>query len=180
VLAFIIAFVGLGNLPVNWAGVALLALSAILFVVGLLTDAEIVVTSAAVVPFILGSLLLFSPFTLTSPALPDLRVSPWLIGGMSVGMLAFTLVVLRAVLSASRMPPRSGAERLVGQQGTALTDLTPDGQVRVDLQDWSAVALGEGIHAGDPVEVVGVVGVRLQVNSVDREIEQGSENEGGV
>jgi membrane-bound serine protease (ClpP class) len=148
-------------------------------VVGLLTDAEVVVTSAALVPFILGSLLLFAPFTLTSPALPDLRVSPWLIGGMSVGMLAFTLVVLRAVLSASRMPPRSGAERLVGQRGTALTDLTPDGQVRVDLDNWSAVALGERIRAGDPVEVVGVAGVHLEVMAVDREQERGSGNEGG-
>jgi membrane-bound serine protease (ClpP class) len=163
VVAFVLAFVALGSLPVNWAGLALLALSVVLLVVGLLTDTEVVLTVAGLVPFVLGALLLFSPFTITSPALPALRVSPWLIGGVGATLVGFTLVVLRAVVAASRMPARSGAERLVGQQGTALTDLTPAGQVRVDLQPWSATALRGDIHAGDAVEVVDIVGVRLQV-----------------
>ena len=153
----------LGSLPVNWAGIALLALSIILFVVGLLTDTEAIVTVAGLVPFILGSLLLFSPFTPTSPAAPDLRVSPWLVGVMALGVVGFSLVVLRAILVASRRPPQSGAERLIGQQGVALTDLTPSGQVRVDLQDWTAVSISTEIRAGDRIEVVGVVGVRLRV-----------------
>ncbi|NLE45830.1 MAG: nodulation protein NfeD [Chloroflexi bacterium] len=163
VVSFVVAFMALGSLPVNWAGIALLALSIILFVVGLLTDTEAIVTVAGLVPFILGSLLLFSPFTPTSPAAPDLRVSPWLVGVMALGVVGFSLVVLRAILVASRRPPQSGAERLIGQQGVALTDLTPSGQVRVDLQDWTAVSISTEIRAGDRIEVVGVVGVRLRV-----------------
>jgi membrane-bound serine protease (ClpP class) len=163
VVSFVLAFVALGSLPVNWAGLALLALSVALFVVGLLTDTEAALTIAGLVPFVLGALLLFSPFTITSPALPDLRVSPWLVGGVGAAQVAFTLLVLRVILAASRMPPKSGAERLIGQRGTALTDLTPGGQVRVDLQPWSAVALQGEIHAGDAIEVVDVAGVRLQV-----------------
>jgi membrane-bound serine protease (ClpP class) len=172
VVSFIIAFMALGSLPVNWAGIALLALSVVLFVVGLLTDTEAVVTVAGLVPFVLGSLLLFSPFTLTSPAMPDLRVSPWLIGVMGGGTLAFSLLVLRAIIAASHIPPRSGAQRLVGRRGTALTDLTPGGQVRVEFEEWSAVALGGEIQAGDPVQVVGVVGIRLQVVAGEPEKEQ--------
>jgi membrane-bound serine protease (ClpP class) len=163
VVAFVLAFVALGSLPVNWAGLALLALSVGLFVAGLLTDTEIALTAVGLVPFVLGALLLFSPFTITSPAMPALRVSPWLIGGVGAALVAFTLLVLRAVLAASRMPPKSGAKRLIGQRGTALSDLTPGGQVRVDLQAWSAIALQGKVHAGDPVEVVDVAGVRLQV-----------------
>lgn len=174
VVSFVLAFVALGSLPVNWAGLALLALSVVLFVVGLLTDTEAVLTVGGLVPFVLGSLLLFSPFTITSPAMPDLRVSPWLIGGVGVTLLAFSLVVLRAILAASRMPPRSGAERLIGQQGVALTDLTPAGQVRVDLQPWSAVALRGEIHADDPVQVVDVSGVRLQVVPAEPEEQEGA------
>ncbi len=33
----------------------------------------------------------------------------------------------------------------------------------MDLQDWSAVAEGDGIEAGEPVYVTGISGVRLHV-----------------
>jgi membrane-bound serine protease (ClpP class) len=170
----------LGSLPVNWAGVALLALAAVFFAVGLFTETEAIVTVAGLVPFILGSLLLFSPFTPASPAAPELRVSPWLIGIMSLGILAFSLLVLRAIIAANRLPPQSGAERLVGRCGVACTDLTPEGQVRVELEDWSAVVVDEErIQAGEPVQVVGIAGVRLQVARVHPE-EKERENQGGT
>jgi membrane-bound serine protease (ClpP class) len=162
-VCYILAFMALGNLPVNWAGVALLAVSMVFFVVGLLTDTEVIVTIAGLVPFVLGSLVLFSPLTPTSPAMPSLRVSLWLIGIVAATIVLFTLGVLRAVLRASRLPPQSGADGLIGHRGLALTDLTPDGQVRVDLQGWSAVATASDIAAGQTVRVVGVSGVRLQV-----------------
>ncbi len=179
VVCFILAFMALGNLPVNWAGVALLALAVVLFAVGLFTETEAIVTVAGLVPIILGSMLLFSPFTPTSPAAPDLRVSPWLIGIMSLGILAFSSLVLRAIITANRLPPQSGAERLVGRRGVACTDLTPKGQVRIELEDWSAVAVEEGIRTGEPVQVVGVVGVRLNVARVEPEEEE-RENQGGA
>ncbi len=163
VIAFIIAFLALGSLSVNWAGVALLFVSFIFFGVGLLTDTEPVVSVIGLVPFILGSLLLFVPFTPPSPATPNVRVSPWLIGTMATIIVGFNLLVLRAILVASRQPPQAGAERLIGEHGVALTDLTPAGQVRVDLEDWSAMAAEGEIWAGDPVRVTGIAGVRLQV-----------------
>lgn len=164
VVAFIVAFMGLGSLPVNWAAIGLLVLSVVFFVVGLLTDTEIVVSLAGLVPFVLGSLLLFAPFTPTSPAVPVVRVNPWLIGLMAIGMLAFSLLVLRAVIAATRRPPQAGAQRLVGMTGVALTDLLPTGQVRVDLQDWSAVSVSGTIAAGDAVRVQSITGVRLYVS----------------
>ena len=180
VVCFILAFMALGSLPVNWAGVALLALAVVFFAVGLFTETEAIVTVAGLVPFILGSLLLFSPFTPTSPAAPDLRVSPWLIGTMSLGILAFSFLVLRAIITANRLPPQSGAERLVDRRGVACTDLAPEGQVRVELEDWSAVAVEEGIRAGEPVQVVGIVGVRLHVARVEPEEEELDQNQGGM
>ncbi|MEA3375377.1 MAG: nodulation protein NfeD [Chloroflexota bacterium] len=177
VVAFALAFVGLGSLPVNWAGIGLLVLSVVFFLVGLLTDTEAVVSIAGLVPFVLGSLLLFRPFSPTSPAMPVVQVSPWLIGVMAVSILAFSLLVLGAILRASRQPPRAGAERLVGRTGTALTDLTPAGQVRVDLADWSAVAVAGEIRAGEPVRVTGIAGVRLQVTPAQIQSEDSSEVE---
>jgi len=165
VVAYIVAFMALGSLPVNWAAIALLVLSVVFFVVGLLTDTEIVASIAGLLPFILGSLLLFAPFTPTSPAVPVVRVNPWLIGLMALAILAFSLLVLRAVIAARRRPPQAGAQRLVGMVGVALTDLAPTGQVRVDLQDWSAVSVSGAIRAGEAVRVERITGVRLYVTS---------------
>jgi membrane-bound serine protease (ClpP class) len=167
VVTFIVAFLGLGNLPVNWAGLALLGGSAVLFVIALLTDTEAIVSLAALVPFVLGSLLLFVPFAPISPAMPIVRVSPWLIGITGFTILGFSFLVLRAILTASRLPPKSGAQRLVGEEGTALTDLTPTGQVHVDRQSWSAVAVGEEIPTGSRIRVVDITGVRLKVVPAD-------------
>jgi len=169
VICFVIAFMALGSLPVNWAGIALLALAVILFVVGLLTDTEVVLGIGGLAAFILGSVLLFSPFQVPSPAAPAVRVSPWLIGGMAAMIAAFTLIVLAAVVRASRLPPQSGAQRLVGLEGTALTDLDPAGQVRVDLETWSAVTVAGPVGSGERVKVVGVSGVRLQVVPAETE-----------
>ncbi len=166
-VAFILAFTALGSLPINWAGVALLLAALVLFAVALFTHSEAVVTIAALVPFVLGSLLLFAPFTPSTPAAPTLRVSPWLIGVMGATIAAFSLGILRAILRARKLPPQSGAQRLIGQRGTALTDLAPTGEARVDLENWSAVSLGREIRAGEEIEVVGISGVRLQVRPVE-------------
>lgn len=175
VIAFVLAFLALGNLPVNWAGVALLGAGVALFIIGMATDTEIIVTLTGLVPFVLGSLLLFAPFTPASFAAPSVRVSPWLIGGMSAMMLLLTFGVLRAAIQASKLPPRSGAQRLVGLTGTALTDLAPTGDVRVDLEQWSATTVGGEIRAGEQVVVVGVAGVHLQVRRADDVADNGGQ-----
>lgn len=174
VLCFVIAFAALGNLPINWAGAALLVLGLILFAVALFTDTEAVVTFVGLIPFVLGSLLLFSPFTPTPPAAPSLRVSPWLIGIVALMIVGFSLGVLRAILKAAKQPPRSGVERLIGLHGVALSDLAPSGQVRVDLETWSAVAVDGPISAGEAIVVVGFAGVHLHVKTADTDRKEGS------
>jgi membrane-bound serine protease (ClpP class) len=177
VVSFTIAFMALGSLSVNWAGIALLAISVVFFVVGLLTDTEVVVSIVGLIPFVLGSLLLFVPFTPPSPATPVVRVSPWLIAVMAISFVGFNLLVLRAILSVIGQPPQAGAERLIGQRGVALSDLAPDGQVRVDLEDWSAVAERGEIRAGEAVRVIGISGVHLRVEPAEESGETKEESE---
>ncbi|HAF48982.1 MAG TPA: hypothetical protein DCL08_07060 [Anaerolineaceae bacterium] len=162
-VCFIIGFMALGSLPVNWAAVGMLALSLILFVVALLTDTEVVVTVAGLIPFILGSLLLFSPFKPESPSAPEVRVSLWLILFMAGLIVFFSLVILRAILKASKRPPQMGAESLIGKTAVAETDLKPDGDVRIEGQTWSATSLGGEVRKGEAVHVIKVSGVRLMV-----------------
>ena len=55
----------------------------------------------------------------------------------------------------------------VGAEGVAVGDLAPDGIVRVNGENWSAVAANGTIRAGSTVEVLSVSGVRLEVWSDD-------------
>jgi membrane-bound serine protease (ClpP class) len=167
VLSFIIGFMALGSLPVNWAAMGMLAISVILFVVALLTDTEVIVTVVGLVPFVLGSLLLFTPFRPESPAIPEVRVSIWLIFLMAALIVFFSLVVLRAILKAMKRPPQMGAEQFIGMTATAATDLSPDGQITIQHQTWSATTIGGSVHKGDRVRVVSVSGVRLMVTPLE-------------
>ena len=167
VVSFMIGFMALGSLPINWAAIGLLVVSLIMFVVALLTDTEVVVTIVGLIPFILGSLLLFSPFRPESPALPEVRVSLWLIIVMAAMIVVFSLIILRAILKAIKRPPQMGAERFVDAVALAVTDLTPDGQINIQHQIWSASSLGGDVIKGQPVRVVSVSGVRLLVTPIE-------------
>ena len=57
----------------------------------------------------------------------------------------------------------TGAEALVGKKGKAITNLNPEGQVRVVGQTWKAESMGGSISSEDEVEVVGWEGLTLHV-----------------
>ena len=56
-----------------------------------------------------------------------------------------------------RLLTRSRAE------GVAISDLDPEGIVKVQGEEWSAVAINAPVRSGTPVLVVGRGGVRLEV-----------------
>ena len=56
----------------------------------------------------------------------------------------------------------TGAESFAGSHGVVVTRCDPDGQVRVKGQIWKAHC-AEGAAVGDPVEVLSIDGLRLEV-----------------
>jgi membrane-bound serine protease (ClpP class) len=58
--------------------------------------------------------------------------------------------------------PRVGVEALAGAEGVAVSDCRPSGRVRVHGEIWRAVC-PEGVDAGDPVVVVAVSDLTLEV-----------------
>jgi len=50
-----------------------------------------------------------------------------------------------------------------GAEGVAVGNLDPEGIVRVNGENWSAVAVNGPVRAGTPVQVVRVSGVRLEI-----------------
>jgi membrane-bound serine protease (ClpP class) len=165
-ISLLLAFTAFGNLPINWAGVLLLLLAVGLFVAEMFTAGLGIMAVGGLVAFVLGSLMLFTPLTPTSPAMPDVRVSPWLVAAMASAIGGFVLVVLRAVVKGQRAPVVTGSQAMVGRVGVAVSDLAPAGSARIDGEVWSAVAEDGSVRAGEAVQVVGVDGLILTVRRV--------------
>jgi membrane-bound serine protease (ClpP class) len=161
-VCLILAFVAMGNLPVNWGGAILIVASVILFIVDVKVN-SLALTIGGLVTFILGGFLLFRPFALPSPVLPQVSVSPVVIFTLAGILGAFFVFALGAAVRGRNYPVISGWEALSGAAGMAVSDLTPTGQVHVRGELWTAVAQESPIREGDAVQVVGVEGLRLRV-----------------
>ncbi|MBM3127100.1 MAG: nodulation protein NfeD [Chloroflexi bacterium] len=161
-ICLVLAFVALGNLPVNWGGVILIIMSVIAFVIDVQVN-SIALTLGALGMFVLGALLLFTPLTPPAPTMPDVSVSPWVVLALGGTMAGFFLFVLGAAVRGRKYPVLNGAESLIGATGVALSDLAPSGMARVRSEEWLADAQEGVIKEGDAIQVVRVEGLRLKV-----------------
>ena len=162
-ISLVLALVALGNLPTNWGAAALIGFSLVLFLLELHITSHGILGTGAVIAFLLGGYLLFTPIAPGWSFSEPVTVNPWLLFGMCAGFAAFFLVALRAGLRARRLPVLDPLTRLPGTLGIAASPLAPGGTVRVLRETWSAVCQGEPIEPGEEVEVVAREGLTLHV-----------------
>lgn len=164
VICLILAFVALGNLPVNWAGVALILLAIVLAAAEVMVAGFGVLGIASAVSLVIGGLLLFAQFGDTSPTLPQVSVNRWLIVAVGIGTGASVIYLAREALK-SRRERRSGiADSMIGETGSVTVALDPRGAVRVASDTWSAVSAdGSRIDQGERIRVTDIDGLVLTV-----------------
>ena len=168
VICLILAFVGVGNLPVNWAGVALILLAIALGAAEVVVAGFGVLGVASVVSLIIGGLLLFAQFGESSPTLPYIGVNRWLLVGVSVVSGVTVIYLARQALKSRRDRPEDATSAIVGQTGFVTIAIRPRGAVRVANDTWTAAtADGSHIEAGEPIRVVSVEGLVLVVARQD-------------
>lgn len=143
-------------IPVNWAGVLLIILAIVLFIAEVKVTSYGLLTVGGLVSMILGAMMLIDS------SVPALRISPWTLVPIVLVFAAFTLALVRLVVQAQLRQPRTGMEGLVGRAGEALTDLAPEGWVRVQGERWRAQA-EEPVAQGEAIQVVSGEGLRLRV-----------------
>ena len=156
-IALIIAFFSLSVLPFTWAGLALILVAFVLFVLELFVTSHGILGIGGVVALVLGGLLL------TSGNPPEFQVSKWLIYGLAAGIGAFFLFVVTSIIRVRRMPAVV-TTTLVGRQAVARSPLDPTGMVFLDGEYWSATVEEGRVEAGERVVVVGMQGLRLIVS----------------
>jgi membrane-bound serine protease (ClpP class) len=141
-----------------------------LFIAELNTEGIGALGFGALVAFLLGGIILFQPFRPGSPALPDLSVNPWVVGGATASMGAFMLLVMAQVVRSHKAPLRTGPEQFIGRTARVQQHLTPRGRVWFEGQTWFAEARsGQSVSAGQMVRIVDLDGLTLIVEPAEEE-----------
>ena len=172
IVCLVLAFVGLGQLPVNWAGFALIVAAIVLFYFEIaVIPGTTVFGVLGVISMAGGGFLLFGDFNVPGFDPPDIetpsfRVNPWVIGAVAASSFVFITFFARDMIAA-RSPGTTAPTTdttLAGQSGVAITDIAPQGQVRVAGENWTAVSdSGERISVGEQVVVLEIDGLTLKV-----------------
>ena len=143
-------------IPINWAGVLLILLAIAMFALEVKVASYGLLTAGGIVAMILGAMML------VEAEVPEMRVSLRLLVPAAVAAAAWTVTLVRLVVSSQRLTATTGASGLVGQVALADGDLEPEGWVRVQGERWRAVA-DTHAQAGDKLRIVAVEGLLLRV-----------------
>lgn len=162
-VALFIFLMAIRILPVNFAGLALIVLAIVLFILELKITSYGLLTLGGIVSFIFGSMILFD-----SP-LPGGRVPIKSIIAVVIALLGFFFIVVRAVIRVHKGKVTTGMQGIIGETGVAIRDIAGTGKVFVHGEIWNA-ASGEEILKDEKIVVTGINGMVLRVaRQVDEE-----------
>ena len=155
-ISLILAFYSFQTLPVNYAGLLLILLGIILFILEIKVVSYGALSLGGIISLVLGSMMLIE-----SPA-PYMKISLYLILPAAAGTAAFFLFLVGAGIKAQRKKPTTGKEGLVGEAGVAQSDIKVEGKVFIHGELWDAYS-SEEIKKGSEIVVTGVEGLKLIV-----------------
>jgi membrane-bound serine protease (ClpP class) len=150
-LSLILAFVSFQTIPVNYAGILLILLAIVLFILEVKIVSHGMLAIGGIVSFVLGSLLLFD----TSSA--SYNISWTLIATAAILTALFFIVALGLALKVRLKKPQTGKEGLIGHNGV-VKDVIDNNKIKVFLDGayWDAYADEKDIKIGDKIIVVDV------------------------
>jgi membrane-bound serine protease (ClpP class) len=160
---FILALYSMQTLPVNWAGLLLILFAIVLFILEVKVTSFGILTIGGIVAMFLGSVMLFrKPETVFEPAV---RISVQAIIIATLATAAFFAFAVGLVVKAHRHRAATGREGMIGELGTALTSINPDGRALVHGEIWQARS-ETPVEKGEPIKVAKVSGLQIKVEKV--------------
>ncbi len=171
-VSLILSFIGFQYLPLNLAGLLLIAAGIVLLVLDLTVTSHGILTLGGLAAFVLGASVLY---TQPGPGGGNIGVAWPLILVMTLATAGFMLVVLRAALRIRRWRPVGavlgigrGGRLAVGTLAEVRRPLEPVGSVYVLGEEWSARSAGDmPLDRGTTVRIVGQDGLTLVVERAE-------------
>ncbi len=157
-ISAVLAAYSLQMLPVNYAGLGLIMLSVILFIIEIKVQSYGMLTVGGVLSLLLGSIMLIdSPFEF-------MEISLTVIITAVVLTTAFFSVVIALGLKAQQAKKTGGSDGIAGEKGVAIQNISPGikGKVKVHGEIWQAESK-ESIISGDRIVVKDAIGFVLKV-----------------
>ncbi len=161
-ISLVLAFFALQTLPVNYAGILLIVLAIIFFIMEMKIASYGLLSVAGFISLLLGSLMLFKGTG------SDMKLSLTVLLPTLILISGFFAFVAGLVFRAQISKPRTGTKGLVGEIGIVKKALTPEGKVFVHGELWNARAqkeIGENVK----VRVVDVENLILEVEPQNKD-----------
>lgn len=155
-ISLILAFFAFQTLPINYAGVLLILLALILFILEFKVTSFGMLSVGGIISLTLGSLMLFDS------SVPFLRVSFDIIIPVVTVTSAFFILAVFLAIKAHRRKPTTGREGLLGTTGIVKSKIDPQGKVFIHGEYWDAVS-DEMIPEETRVEVIEVKHIGIKV-----------------
>jgi membrane-bound serine protease (ClpP class) len=151
-IALILAFFSFQTLPVNYAGLLLIALAIIFFIAEIKVSSYGLLSVAGLISLILGSVMLFE----------NIRVSLKLMMPTVVLIGGFFIAIAFLAFRAYRSQPKGGMEGLLGEIGVVEERIDPSGLIFAHGEYWKATSQ-EVAEQGEKVRIIGSKGLELIV-----------------
>ena len=161
-ISLVLAFYSFQSLPVNYAGVLLMLLGVVMFILEATVTSYGLLAIGGVVAMVLGSVMLMKADA------PFLRVSWTVIVPVVATAGIVSLLIVGMGVRAMRKRPATGSEGMIGLIGVAKTALAPHGQIQVRGEIWEASS-AVPLQPGASVEVTRIEGLKLHVKPVEGE-----------
>jgi len=161
-ISLLLAFYSLGVLNAYWGGIALLLLAVGLFIAEYFTTSFGLLTAGGIASLVIGSLILFSHS-------PGIQVDTGLIIGVTLGVAAFAIFVVGAIVRGQRRRKATGAEGMIGEIAIAKTPLDPTGTVLAQGELWTAASESGKVAPGEEVIITKVEALKLWVTKKSKE-----------
>src|SRR3972149_4416859 len=158
-ICIILAFYSMHSLPINYAGLALIVFAIILFVLEIKVISHGILSIGGVISLIIGSIMLIN----VESGLEVVMISWQVIALFVVLTILFFGFAITLGIKAQRRKPTTGVEGLINGIGEAITELNPEGEVRVHGEIWFAESTEGKTESKSIVEIVDVHNLKLKV-----------------
>ena len=161
-ICIILAFFALQTLPINYAGLLLILLAIILFILEVKITSYGLLSVGGVVSMFIGSIMLIDS---AEPFAYIFKISWQIIFPAVLVTAGIFIAGMVLVIRAHKKKTITGKEGLIGTIGICKTEINPEGKIFLHGEFWDVIS-EEVIQPKEKVRVVGAEGLTLKVEKL--------------